>query len=436
MNNNEISDLQIWNNAAFVDNGVSEFCSTLQSSSWCSKKPISDSLDSTSSKENQSPVSLKLLLHPNGAIGNLRIKPIKAIPKQGLVEKSILKSSSEEFVLKKIDSEIEETEKEIKRLFCRLEALRLEKAEHNLKMIEKRGRVVPAKFMEQKQCVKNVDGAKKTEETISLSAKTKARRRGVSLGPSEIVAGAKSGQLGKQEISHSQLGKQEFSQITLVQSIQNRRKSCFWKLQGIDEENGIKERRKSLNLSPKSRKPLCRTQIPRQAVTTVGLKKHVKKEDGVLQSIQPKKLFKDGEKSVTAKKMLKPGRVIASRYNQSNGQSTANSAFRKRSLPDNDKDESKRCDKKRASLIGKSRVVLPEISRSRESENSPISISVMPDTLPRIRTVGCTNDTPRDSGPAKKVAELIGKRSYFRDDEEAELSVCQELSFEEDFEDK
>ncbi|KAM7480595.1 hypothetical protein LguiA_028808 [Lonicera macranthoides] len=117
---------EIWNNVAFIDNGVSEFSLTLQSSSWCSKDPISDSLDSTSSKENHTLVSLKLL-DPNGAIGNLQIKPIKAIPKQGLVEKSIMKSSNKEFVLTKINSEIEETEKEIKRLFCRLEALRLEK---------------------------------------------------------------------------------------------------------------------------------------------------------------------------------------------------------------------------------------------------------------------------------------------------------------------
>ncbi|KAM7485629.1 hypothetical protein LguiA_001638 [Lonicera macranthoides] len=55
------------------------------------------------------------LLHLNGAIRNLQIKPVKAIPKQGLVEKSIIKSSNKEFVLKKIDSEIDETEKEIKR---------------------------------------------------------------------------------------------------------------------------------------------------------------------------------------------------------------------------------------------------------------------------------------------------------------------------------
>jgi hypothetical protein len=49
----------------------------------------------------------------------------------------------------------------------------------------------------------------------------------------------------------------------------------------------------------------------------VTSKRPVKKEDGVVSSIQPKKLFKDGEKekSVTAKKPLKPGRVVASRYN-------------------------------------------------------------------------------------------------------------------------
>lgn len=53
--------------------------------------------------------------------------------------------------------------------------------------------------------------------------------------------------------------------------------------------------------------------------------------------------------------------------------------------------------------------------------------------LPRIRTTWCINETLRDSGPAKRVADLIGKKPYFAaDDEEVEPSLCQALSFADD----
>lgn len=80
--------------------------------------------------------------------------------------------------------------------------------------------------MEQKQSFKNLDGDRKIEEDSKLSA----RRRGFSLGPKEIATGARRDvSLGPAEIVKSrQLIKQEI-RITPVQSIQNRRKSCFWK---------------------------------------------------------------------------------------------------------------------------------------------------------------------------------------------------------------
>ena len=55
---------------------------------------------------------------------------------------------------KKIDAKIKEIENEIKRLSLRLEALRIEKVERNSKTIEKYRRIVPIKFMETKQSVK------------------------------------------------------------------------------------------------------------------------------------------------------------------------------------------------------------------------------------------------------------------------------------------
>lgn len=175
--------------------------------------------------------------------------------------------------------EIEEIQMEIGLSSSSLENLWLEKAEQKLKSLERRRsgiKVVPSKFMEQKQRVENANSVNKIEEQSSMSSRAKFQRRGVSLGPEEI------------EIKSRQLGKQEI--ITPVQSTHNRRKSCFWKLQDIDEETAKKERRNSFSVSPKSRKTISR----RQAATIMGSKRNVKKEDGVLSIIQAKETVQGG----------------------------------------------------------------------------------------------------------------------------------------------
>ncbi|CAI9090382.1 OLC1v1025145C1 [Oldenlandia corymbosa var. corymbosa] len=473
------SDLQIWNNAAF-DNGDSEDLSAIGKRSWSPLKPVllnsTDSIQSLSCKENQSPqfllnssissVKSPLPLRPkvnNNSIVTVedsRIKPAKVNSKMGLEEKSVSWSGSDWEVRDegKIDKEIEEIEMEINRLSSRLEELKMQKAERSAKLVEKRGfRVVPAKFMEEKKIFKNTEEQKKTDEILGMSARTKVQRRGLSLGPAEIMAGTRRGlSLGPSEIysglKSKEMGKKE-SVITPIQPIQSRRKSCFWKLQDIDEEKVTKERGKCLTVSPKLRKNLvAKAQTSRQAATTVASKKTVKKEELFGTSVQPKKLFKDGEKSITAtsKKPTRPGRVVASRYNQSS--SSQASAIRKRSLPENDKDESKRCDKKRSLSLGKSSESLPEtknlvpeirvkkkwqipsdiVVHSSESDDLSPTISDVPDPLPRIRTTRCAVETPRDSGPAKRVADLVGRKSCFADSEEEETSLRQVLNFAED----
>ncbi|EXB62306.1 hypothetical protein L484_022194 [Morus notabilis] len=432
-------ELHIWNNIAFDNNDESELSAAIKAS-WSSLHRSSESLQSDCSKENLSPefaktpISVKSSaptkpLQPNSMVVNSQAKPPKLLFKEGLLlggenQEEGDKTRDE----KRIDSEIAEIEQEISRLSSRLEALRLEKAERNAKTIERRGRIVQAKFLDPppKQSVK-------IEENLPPSStKTKLNRRGLSLGPSEIVAGAGLRRLSKLE-------------ITPVQAIQNRRKSCFWKLQDVDELRATKERGKSLSLSPKARKTVSKTQPPKQPATTAcSSKRIVKKEEAILSAIQPKKLFKEGEKSVTAKKPMRPGRVVASRYN------SGMSDGRKRSLPEDDKDGGggKRCEKKRASLVGKQRgdvsgrsqgaesrvkkkweipseVVVFRSLEDEEAEKSPLPVAEIGDVLPRIRTFRCVNESPRNSGPAKRVAELVGRRSYFCSNEE----VCQALSF-------
>ncbi|KAJ7948249.1 Meiosis-specific nuclear structural protein [Quillaja saponaria] len=441
-------ELQIWNNAAF-DNEDSEGFSAPKKNSWSNLHPVyencSESLESDCSKENLSPELVKSalsskswvpikLLHPHGVVSNSQRKPLKLF-KDGdcMVEQEYEKVRDE----KKIDAEIEEIEKEIKRLSSRLEGLRLEKIEQRAKMIERRGRIVPAKFMDSKQSVKVPDVAKKIEEPLSSSSISKLNRRGVSLGPTEIIAGVRSRFPAKLE-------------ITPVQPIQSRRKSCFWKLQDIDEVKAIKERRQSLSVSPKSKKTVGKIQAQKHAATTVGSKRPAKKEDEVLSLIQPKKLFKDGEKSVPSKRPLRPGRVVASRYNQIASQPTGNSTTidaRKRSLPENEKEEGKRCDKRLASSVGKScgyqgmegrikkKWEIPSeivVYKGEEEKKSGSAMANIADVLPKIKTIRYVNASPRDSGPAKRVAQLLGKKSYFCPDEEVEASVCQALSFSEE----
>ncbi|KAF8413993.1 hypothetical protein HHK36_001991 [Tetracentron sinense] len=444
-------EIQIWNNAAF-DNGDADKSADIKAS-WCPLQPVfvnrPETFESDSSKENQSPtfrkspVSVKSPipikpLNLNAPIEISQGKPLKLLSKQALLptptfSKDGIEGDRDE---RKIDIEIQEIELEISRLSSKLEALRLEKAERNLKTIEMRGRIVPAKFMEPKQSFKS----------SSVSSNTEFRRRGVSLGPSEIVAGIKSRQKDKPE-------------ITPIQSIQSRRKSCFWKLQGIIEEEKVtKERGRSMSVSPKSRLSVSKIQASKKGLTT-GSKKPAKRDDGVMSCIQPKKLFKEGEKTVPSKHPSRNGRVVASRYNQVPVHSFVNQIQtdpQKRQFPEIDNGDSKSCDKKRASSVGKSRWFLQESGRNQVMGNRvkkrweiPIEIETMDqkilrdsspplvlkiaDLLPKIRTARCTNDSPRDSGPAKKVAELIGRKSYFGAKEsEVETSVSQALSFEDE----
>ncbi|CAI9753628.1 unnamed protein product [Fraxinus pennsylvanica] len=169
------SEQSIWNNAAF-DNGVLKEFSQSEPS-WSPLKPIlSNSTESfisnSSSKENEGPLfenpississSLRSVVTPfkpvnsNGAPKNSKTR---GISKQGFEEKVDLKS---------FDEEIEGIEMEIKRLTSRLEALKLEKSERSVKTVEKRGRVIRAKFMELKQCVKNEEEKKEIEQTSSI----------------------------------------------------------------------------------------------------------------------------------------------------------------------------------------------------------------------------------------------------------------------------
>ncbi|AES68677.1 hypothetical protein MtrunA17_Chr3g0081721 [Medicago truncatula] len=329
-----------------------------------------------------------------------------------------------------IDDEIAEIESEIKRLTSKLELLRVEKAERKIAS-EKRvsgigtGRIVAAKFMEPK---KNVtpkrNGVVFKEETpkrngvVSDTPKSRVNwRRGMSLGPMEIA--------GKVMAPPA---------MTITPATVNRRKSCFWKPQESCEvmPSGITpatvNRRKSCFLKPQEsceenrRKTICKPNLnlnSNSVNSAVGSIKRVKKKDEEIAQVQPKKLF-EGEKSV--KKSLKQGRIVASRYNSGGGGGDA----RKRSFSENNKGLG-------SEIRAKKRWEIP-------IEEVDVSGFVM---LPKISTMRFVDESPRDSGAVKRVAELNGKRSYFCDEDEEERvmveeeggSVCQVLNFAEDDDD-
>lgn len=389
--------LQIWNNAAF-DDGDSQITSAIEAS-W---SHLNESFDSDCSKENQFPISVSSSLRSSVSITEAPSAKSKIGKTKSGADRSKKRDERD------IDAEIEEVEKEIGRLSTRLESLRLEKAEQTARSIAIRGRIVPAKFMESQKQVK-------FDESSFTGSKSRATRRGVSLGPAEIFNSAKKSET-----------------VTPLQSAQNRRKSCFFKLPGI-EEGKVTTRgkgRTSLSLSPRSRKAKM-TAAQKQAATTVGSKRAVKKEEGVLLSIQPKRLFKDDEKNVSLRKPLKPGRVVASRYSQMGKTQTGEKDVRKRSLPENEeKENNHRSEKRRASdensnksegRVKKKWEIPSEVDLYSSGVND--DVSPIGKELPKIRTLRRLGGSPRDSGAAKRVAELQAKDRNF--------TFCQLLRFEE-----
>ena len=429
-------NIQVWNNAAF-DKGESD----VRTLSWSImqdlyKNPCSESFQIDCGKENLCPASVKYSvsvdpLNNNGAIENSQGKPFKTPAKSYGIKG---KEEEEEVICKErnIDEEIEETEREINRLSMKLKALQIEKADQNAARttVQRGGRFVPTKSIVPKMGIQNSDGVKMFEDA---SVERKIGLRGKSLGPSEIYAGVGFRRQGKTE-------------LTPIQQMKSRRQSCLPKLPDIDEAKTKNRGRNGMSLSPKSRRTLIKAQTVRQPATTIVSKRPAKKDGvGVVELIQPKKLFKDVEKSApptSTKKPLRTGRIVASRYNQTSESAQVATENRKTSLPGNCKDDgssrssSEICRSKAPQSRVKKRWEIPSeimiLQQEMEEGCCESPVSKLGDMLPRIRTTRCSNTTPRDSGPAKRVAELIESNTNFFADTEMEASICQKLNFAED----
>uniref|UniRef100_A0A0A9D4X9 Uncharacterized protein n=1 Tax=Arundo donax TaxID=35708 RepID=A0A0A9D4X9_ARUDO len=97
-------------------------------------------------------------------------------------------------------------------------------------------------------------------------------------------------------------------------------------------------------------------------------------------------------------------RVVQSRYSLTPGSSLGagtQEKRRKQSLPGSAGGASQREE------------IRAKVTEPSNDEPSPETIAKVAELLPRIRTMLPSDENPRDSGCAKRVADLVGKRSFF-----------------------
>ncbi|KAI0507452.1 hypothetical protein KFK09_013577 [Dendrobium nobile] len=411
----DVPNLKIWDNAAFDDDDPAGAKASL---------PLQ-------------PISLNISNWPNLDPG---------------VEKSSKKPCKQNFGEipndDNVDAEIEELEKEIRRLSLKLESLRIKKAERDLKIATaRRGRIVPAKFMEQKP----LPASKKME-----GSPARLRRRGFSLGPLEIH-----GSVGKSCFQKLEGIKEEKTPLKARPFLSRAKEIHGWKKDASSsgyrrrgESLGpseialksrsrlptklqeIKERKKrqSLSVSPRSRKPsISAISDLRKGIATVSAMRGVKREDFISGSLKPKELFQEKQNPISCQKSLKKAkvRIVASRFSLASAHSEEpDNKRRKCSLPEPDK--------RPLSLGESSNGSEAEKERQENGEplliaSSPPSIMKLATKLPRIRTFRSMAESPRDSGCAKRVAQLIENKSHFsmEDEQDSLVSPCNSLNFEE-----
>lgn len=286
-----------------------------------------------------------------------------------------------------IDEEIAEIEGEIGRLSKKLEALKIKKAQISLAQSKtpgptaKRGggggRIVPAKFLNlETPPPPPPSSAKRVQES---------RRRGVSLGPMEIYQNATP--LRSQKPSSKKL---EGIKEEKAKDSARRRGMSLGPSEILRQGNRAKEVRST---SPKPRKPMnSRVSDLRKGISTVGAKNQVKLDQGSISGIKPKTLFEEKKRPFKNAKV----RIVASRYNEGGNKR------RKWSLPENDEEENRAKIKMRSFSLG--------------GLSSPPSMMKIAEGLPKIKTLRAVVESPRNSGCAKRVADLVGRKSCFAEE--------------------
>jgi hypothetical protein len=66
-----------------------------------------------------------------------------------------------------------------------------------------------------------------------------------------------------------------------------------------------------------------------------------------------------------------------------------------------------------ASAASQREEIRAKLTEPSNDELSPETVAKVAELLPRIKTMLPSDESPRDSGCAKRVADLVGKRSFF-----------------------
>ncbi|TKW23080.1 hypothetical protein SEVIR_4G270000v4 [Setaria viridis] len=239
------------------------------------------------------------------------------------------------------------------------------------------------------------------------------RRRGVSLGPLEIHHGAGS-KLGA--AAAAARVKPFSSKLSSVRedgqrSKQNAVPARPWPSSNARQGTAAsRAKARSGSMSPRSR----RQSASKATETTGGNTKAtetrgrnaaiaVNKGDDEL---KPKGVVNHTGNAAVAKRPAGSSkvRIVPSRYSLTPGSSLAAGT------------QEKRCKQSLPGLAGGSsqRVeIRAKLTEPSTDELSPETIAKVAELLPRIRTMPPSDESPRDSGCAKRVADLVGKRSFF-----------------------
>ncbi|RLN12065.1 hypothetical protein C2845_PM09G21950 [Panicum miliaceum] len=243
------------------------------------------------------------------------------------------------------------------------------------------------------------------------------RRRGVSLGPLEIHHG-----VGSKPGAAAAARVKPFSKLSAVReegqhSKQHAAPSRPWPSsnarQPLDAKQGAAPSRakaRSGSMSPRSR----RQSTSKATETRGGNAKATETRGGnaavavnkVADEVKAKGVVNHAGNAAVAKRPTGSSkvRVVPSRYSLTPGSSLATGTQekrRKQSLPGSAGGASQREE------------IRAKLTEQLNDEQSPETIAKVAELLPRIRTMPPSDESPRDSGCAKRVADLVGKRSFF-----------------------
>ncbi|CAN6215885.1 unnamed protein product [Urochloa humidicola] len=228
------------------------------------------------------------------------------------------------------------------------------------------------------------------------------RRRGVSLGPLEIHHGVRS----KPGAATAAARVKPFSNLSAVreegqQSKQHVVPARPWPSSNARQGTAAsRAKARSGSMSPRSRRQSTSKATETRGGNTAVLVNKVDNELKQKGMVNPTGNTAAAKRPVGSSKV----RIVPSRYSLTPGSSLAGGTHEKR------------CKQSRPGSAGgasQREEIRANLTESLSDEQSPETIAKVAELLPRIRTMPPSEESPHDSGCAKRVADLVGKRSFF-----------------------